>query len=40
MSVTSKLKRYELILTKVETSKYPTLAAIYDYLDKFDIGSI
>jgi hypothetical protein len=38
MSVTSKLKRYELILTKVETSKYPTLAAIYDYLNKFDIN--
>lgn len=38
MSVTSKLKRYELILTKVETSKYPTLAAIYDYLNKFDLA--
>lgn len=38
MSITSKLKRYELILTKVESSKYPTLAAIYDYLDKFDLA--
>lgn len=38
MSVTSKLKRYELILTKVESSKYPTLAAIYDYLQRFDLN--
>lgn len=38
MSVTSKLKRYELILTKVESSRYPTLASIYDYLDKFDLA--
>ncbi len=38
MSVTSKLKRYELILNKVESSKYPTLAAIYEYLDKFDLA--
>jgi proteasome accessory factor B len=38
MSVTSKLKRYELILTKVENSKYPTLAGIYDYLRRFDIN--
>lgn len=38
MSVTSKLKRYELILNKVESSKYPTLADIYEYLDKFDLA--
>lgn len=38
MSVTSKLKRYELILNKVETSKFPTLAAINSYLEKFDMA--
>lgn len=38
MSVTNKLKRYELIITKVETSKYPTLKAIYNYLGRFDIN--
>lgn len=38
MSVTSKLKRYKLIIIKVETSKYPTLADIYNYLRRFDIN--
>ncbi len=38
MSVTSKLKRYELILNKVESSKYPALAEIYNYLQRFDIN--
>lgn len=38
MSVTSKLKRYELILTKVDNSKYPSLAEIYEYLNKFDLA--
>ena len=38
MSVTNKLKRYELILNKVETSKYPALADIYKYLRRFDIN--
>ncbi|MBK9793161.1 MAG: WYL domain-containing protein [Sphingobacteriales bacterium] len=38
MSVTNKLKRYELILNKVESSKYPALTEIYNYLQRFDIN--
>ncbi len=38
MSITSKLKRYELILKKVEDSKYPALSEIYNYLLRFDIN--
>lgn len=38
MSVTNKLKRYKLILNKVESSKHPALADIYNYLQRFEIN--
>jgi hypothetical protein len=38
MAITTKLKRYELIITKVETANYPTLAEIYKYLQRFDLN--
>ena len=36
MSLTNKLKRLNLIITKIESSKYPSLQAIADYLNKYD----
>lgn len=36
MSLTNKLKRLNLIITKIESSKYPSLQTIADYLNKYD----
>jgi predicted DNA-binding transcriptional regulator YafY len=36
MSIINKLKRFELILTKVEQSKYPTFDEILKYLERYD----
>lgn len=40
MSLTSKLKRLNLIITKIESSKHPSLQTIADYLNKHDCNIV
>jgi predicted DNA-binding transcriptional regulator YafY len=40
MSITNKLRRFDLIITKIENSKYPSLQSISDYLNKYDFDVV